>query len=246
MKRFLAEKTVLILIAVLLTALVFDTALAESYTGQTMRLMHYEGEVEITDAGGKPRFVMENVRFSSGESMHTFENSLASVSLDASKIVTLDQQSRVEFLKQGNQMVLNLKDGSLLLDVEKKLDENESLDIQTSTMVIGIRGTIVYVSDFPVAGSTQSGNLPTAAAQAENSTASAANDGNKNDSGGSGSLNGQDGETRGSVDGLDEVLNTEVIGDVHNRVTTLCVLEGTATVRPSWSKPEKRRSLLTG
>ena len=83
MKRLLAEKTVLILIAVLLTALVFDMALAESYTGQTMRLMHYEGEVEITDAGGKPRFVMENVRFSSGESMHTFDNSLASVSLDA-------------------------------------------------------------------------------------------------------------------------------------------------------------------
>ena len=38
-------------------------ALADSYTSTTMRLLHYEGTVEIEDASGKPRAVMENARF---------------------------------------------------------------------------------------------------------------------------------------------------------------------------------------
>ena len=73
--------------------------------------------MEILDANGKPRFVMENARFKSGEAMRTGEASTASVSLDATKIVTMDQQSLLEFIKQGNHMLLTLKEGTLLLDV---------------------------------------------------------------------------------------------------------------------------------
>ena len=67
---------------------------AENYSASMMRLLRYEGNVEIEDANGTPRFVMENARFSSGEAMRTGEASLASVGLDDSKIVTLDEKSR--------------------------------------------------------------------------------------------------------------------------------------------------------
>ena len=122
------------------------TAFGESYEASTMRLLRYEGDVVIEDASGNPRFVLENVRFNSGEAMKTGENSSASVSLDATKILTLDAETRVEFEKDGDHLVLNLTAGTLLLDVQEKLDENESLDIRTSTMTIGIRGTILYVT----------------------------------------------------------------------------------------------------
>ena len=141
-----SKRLLLMMTAVLLMAALCGAAFAESYTAQTMRLLRYEGDVEITDASGKPRFVMENVRFSSGEAMRTGVNSLASVGLDDSKIVTLDAESRMEFFQQGNSMRLTLAEGSLFLDVQEKLDENESLDIQTSTMTVGIRGTIVFLS----------------------------------------------------------------------------------------------------
>ena len=84
-------------------------ALAESYTGQTIRLLRYEGNVEIADAEGQPRFVMENARFASGESMQTGEESYASVSLDTDRIMTLDQLSQVAFFQEGDHMTLNLK-----------------------------------------------------------------------------------------------------------------------------------------
>ena len=148
MERASSKRLIVLLAALLLALLPMCGALAEDeYSAQSMRLLHYEGEVEILDANGKPRFVMENARFKSGEAMRTGEASTASVSLDATKIVTMDQQSLLEFIKQGNHMLLTLKEGTLLLDVQKKLDENESLDVETSTLTVGIRGTMIVLSE---------------------------------------------------------------------------------------------------
>ena len=134
-----------LLTAALLALAVCGTARAEDYSAANMRLLHYEGEVEILDASGNPRFIMENARFASGEAMRTGPQSSASVSLDATKILTLDADSRVGFFQQGGAMVLKLEKGALFLDVQEQLGENETLDIQTSNMTVGIRGTIVYV-----------------------------------------------------------------------------------------------------
>ena len=121
-------------------------ARAETYDAGTMRLLRYEGDVEILDKDGQPRFVLENVRFASGETMQTGSGSMASVSLDSAKIVTLDADTRVAFTQESSHLMLRLLEGTIFLDVQEKLDENESLDIQTSTMTIGIRGTMVCVS----------------------------------------------------------------------------------------------------
>ena len=142
---------------VLLAGLFPQIALADSYTSTTMRLLHYEGTVEIEDASGKPRAVMENARFSSGESMKTAAASTASVGLDEGRIVTLDEKSRVEFQKQNGAVSMNLTEGKIFLDVSKKLGANETMDVTTATMAIGIRGTIVYVSSEPVTDDTAAG-----------------------------------------------------------------------------------------
>ena len=142
---------------VLLAGLFPQIALADSYTSTTMRLLHYEGTVEIEDASGKPRAVMENARFSSGESMKTAAASTASVGLDEGRIVTLDEKSRVEFQKQDGAVSMNLTEGKIFLDVSEKLGAGETMDITTATMAIGIRGTIVYVSSEPVTDATSAG-----------------------------------------------------------------------------------------
>ena len=136
---------------VLLTGMFPHTALADSYTASTMRLIHYEGTVEIEDASGNPRAVMENARLNSGEAMKTAAASSASVGLDDGRIVTMDEKSRVEFVKQDGAVSMNLTEGQIFLDVSEKLGADETMDIKTSTMVVGIRGTIIYVSSEPVA-----------------------------------------------------------------------------------------------
>ena len=144
-----------IVILVVIFALCLGGALADSYTANTMRLLRYEGDVRIEDASGQPRFIMENARFDSGEAMVTGADGIASVGLDDSKIVTLDVNTRVEFAKSSNALKLTVSEGQLLLDVRQKLDENQTLDIQTSTMAVGIRGTIVYVREQPADAEAQ-------------------------------------------------------------------------------------------
>lgn len=135
---------------VLLVGMLSGTALAESYTASTMRLLHYEGTVDIQDASGSARAVMADARFDSGETMKTAEESSASVGLDDGRIVTLDEKTGVAFEKQSGSVSMTLTEGRLFLDVSDKLGADETMDIETSTMIVGIRGTIVYVSNEPV------------------------------------------------------------------------------------------------
>ena len=121
----------------------------EDYSAGTMRLLRYDGDVTILNSEGVPRFVMEDVRFSSGEIMQTGEESIASVGLDDEKIVTLDALTEVQFIQEDQYIRLNLNQGTLFLDVRESLDENEGLDIQTTTMTVGIRGTVVFAFQDP-------------------------------------------------------------------------------------------------
>ena len=146
--RFFAVFCAFVTALVLLTGTLARAA--EPYTATTMRLLRYEGTVEIEDSAGKQRPVMENARLNSGEAMKTGEASSASVGLDKGRIVTLDALSRVEFEKKAGALSMNLTEGKIFLDVSEKLDANETMDIKTSTMVVGIRGTIVYASNDPV------------------------------------------------------------------------------------------------
>ena len=139
-------RTSLIMILIVLLTVPSLAGFSQRYTANTMRLLRYEGTVEILDRKGNSRALMENAKFNSGETMATGEESLASVGLDDSKIVTLDENSRVEFEKKKNKINLLLSEGTLFCDVREKLKDNESLDIRTSTMVIGIRGTYVVVT----------------------------------------------------------------------------------------------------
>ena len=123
------KKSVLIVVLALILALC-PAAWAEDYEAGTMRLLRYEGTVEIFDPAGQPRFVLENARFSSGETMRTGENSLASVSLDDSKILTQDQNTQVQFIQEGSHMLLKLIEGEIFLDVQKKLDTNVCLPLR--------------------------------------------------------------------------------------------------------------------
>ena len=140
-----AARFLLLLLAAF--TLLAGTAAAESYGASTMRLLRWEGSVQILDPEGEARFVMENARFAKGESLETGAESLASVGLDEERIVTLDEESLARFSGDGSRMLLTLSRGTLLLDVRDKLDENEALDIETSNVTVGIRGTAVYVSE---------------------------------------------------------------------------------------------------
>lgn len=110
----------------------------------TMRLLRIVGEVTLEDEG-QLRTIIDNLRLADGNAISTADKSLASIGLDESKIINIEENSRAEFFQDGKKLKLNLTKGRLFFDVRKPLDENESLDIKSSTMMVGIRGTSGYI-----------------------------------------------------------------------------------------------------
>ena len=116
------------------------------YSATTMRLLRVEGTVSIEDSKGGVKPVIDNIRFQSGDALNTGSDGLASVGLDDTKIITLQNDSRAEFTKQGKHLELKLTKGAVFFNVTEKLQPDETFEIKTSTMTAGIRGTsgIVY------------------------------------------------------------------------------------------------------
>ena len=111
----------------------------------TMRLLKVEGTVNIEDASGNVKPVIDNIRFQSGDTLSTGADGLASIGLDDTKIVTLQNDSSAQFMKNGKQIELKLKQGGVFFEVTEKLSDDETYEIETSNMTVGIRGTSGYV-----------------------------------------------------------------------------------------------------
>ncbi|MBE7069980.1 MAG: hypothetical protein E7386_05720 [Ruminococcaceae bacterium] len=144
-----SKKKIIIIVAasvlVLAAAVVAVVFARQGYLANTMRLLKVEGTVNIEDSKGESKPVINNIRFQSGDALNTGEDGLASVGLDASKIVTLNNNSRAEFSKKGKQLELKLTKGSLFLNVTEKLKPDEKFEIKTSNMTCGIRGTSAVI-----------------------------------------------------------------------------------------------------
>ena len=146
-KMTLGMKIIYSVVAVgVVAAIVIAIVLSRSgYLANTMRLLRVEGTVNIESSNGGTKPVIDNIRFQSGDALNTGADGLASVGLDDSKIVTLQNDSRAEFSKNGKHLELKLTKGALFFNVTEKLNDDETFEIKTSTMTAGIRGTSGYV-----------------------------------------------------------------------------------------------------
>lgn len=137
--------TVAVPVVVIAAVIVVIILMNSGIRSTSMRLLRMEGIVKLEDANGVEKSLIDNMRFASGDAISTGAASLASIALDDHKIVTLDENSRAQFIQDGNMMELNLTDGGVFFEVNKPLEEDETFDIVTSTMTVGIRGTSGYV-----------------------------------------------------------------------------------------------------
>ncbi len=145
-----------VIIAVVVVVLLFGKD--KKVAATTMRLLRIEGTVTL-ESGGVKKDIVNNLKLNSGDILATGAESLASISLDDTKAVTLEELSEAEFIQDGKKLDLNLQKGSLFFEVNKKLEDDESFQVRTSTMIVGIRGTSGYV--FVDNGDGQAGILLT-------------------------------------------------------------------------------------
>ena len=143
-KRSVVFISTLVVFAAAVTT-IFALIYQKSYHATSMRLLRVEGTVNIETSNGGTKPVFDNIRFQSGDALNTGADGLASVGLDDTKIITLQNDSRAEFTKQGKHLELKLTRGAIFFNVTEKLQPDETFEIKTSTMTAGIRGTSGYV-----------------------------------------------------------------------------------------------------
>lgn len=114
-------------------------------TATTLRLESTEGTVTLTSQSGKTLSKKDGMKLSSGSSLTTGKSSYAYVSLDDTKVSKLDASSSVTIKKSKKKLELLVESGNLFFNVKEPLKADETMEIRTSTMVTGVRGTSGYV-----------------------------------------------------------------------------------------------------
>lgn len=149
----------------LLLALTFMMAMstvsiyaADKAVATTMKMAGVEGSISVVNASGKDVNVKNDMRLLSDYTIKTGAASYAYISLDDSKAVKLDQNTKVTVEKTGKKIELTIKSGQIFFDVDKKLSGNESMNIKTGNMTTGVRGTagVIGVSTERVASTDDS------------------------------------------------------------------------------------------
>ena len=136
----------LLLTLVMTFSLAIPAQAANSTKASTMRLMETEGTATVENAIGKKLSIQDKMRLYSGYEVSTEKASYAYISLDNSKAVKLDASSAVKVNQSGKKLELDVTAGELMFNVPVALKSDESLNIRTSTMVTGIRGTAGWVN----------------------------------------------------------------------------------------------------
>nr|WP_325181947.1 FecR domain-containing protein [uncultured Oscillibacter sp.] len=127
----------------LLTGLAAPALAADTAT--VIRLEKTTGGVSVKKSSGKAVSLISNMRLYGGYHVLTDPESYAWINLDNSRLLKEDAESEVEVRKEGKHLEVLITSGNVFFDVAEPLEDDESMCIRTSTMVVGIRGTSGYV-----------------------------------------------------------------------------------------------------
>ena len=122
------------------------TACNQSAKATSMHLVKATGTVDIFDEAGDSVTYMEELGLYSGYHINTNLESYAWIDLDRVKLTKMDAASEVEIQKNGKALEVVVHTGSLYFNITEPLLEDESLNIRSSTMMVGIRGTKGWVT----------------------------------------------------------------------------------------------------
>ncbi|MEG1367130.1 MAG: FecR domain-containing protein, partial [Oscillospiraceae bacterium] len=144
-KRTKGKISLFLSMAVLTSMLSISAYAADSAVAVNMNIDSYQGNVMLKKSDGKKLTVKEKLRLYSGNVLSTELKSYVIINLDDKKAVKLDEKSKVIVKKKNKKQELLVEEGNLFFNIKEKLADDEVLEIRTSTMVTGIRGTSGYV-----------------------------------------------------------------------------------------------------
>lgn len=118
----------------------------EKQKATTISLTKTEGTVNITTDKGKTVPTAEGLKLYDGYSMSTRTVSYAWINLDRVKLAKMDETSEIDIQKKNKDLEIYIRSGALFFNVAEPLKEDETMNIRTSSTMVGIRGTCGWVN----------------------------------------------------------------------------------------------------
>ncbi|MBQ3378429.1 MAG: FecR domain-containing protein [Clostridia bacterium] len=142
------KKVISMLIVIIMACTLFVPAYAaDKAVGSNIALSASSGSVTVKNASGSSLAVRAGMKLSNGYSVSAGTKSYAYITLDSTKAVKLDSSSSAQVKASGRQLEVKLTKGKLYFNVDAPLASSERLNISTSTMVTGIRGSYGWVTE---------------------------------------------------------------------------------------------------
>lgn len=143
--------TCLILLIIISTLGVPTTVYSAKKTqAVTIRIENIIGKgAFVSNIAGKKMTARKKMKLYSGYKVSTSRKNYVYMSLDSSKAIKQDQNSKIQVKKQGKKNEIFVLNGKIFFNVNKNLKSNESMNVKTSNMSMGIRGTSGVVSVEP-------------------------------------------------------------------------------------------------
>ncbi len=111
-----------------------------------MFLRRTEGTVRVLDAEGQSLEPAQDLGLYSGYELGTEAESYAWIDLDRAKLAKLNENSEAAITKEGKSLTIDIKSGGLFFNVTEPLAEDETMEIRSSSLLVGIRGTCGWMS----------------------------------------------------------------------------------------------------
>lgn len=124
---------------------------AEDVRAATMHLRQTDGDVGVQDDRGADLPLLEDLGLFDGYQVGTQAQSHAWIDLDRVKLTKLDENTQVEIEQRDRALTMHIGAGGVFFHVTEPLADDESLEIRTASLAVGIRGTCGWVSDDGVA-----------------------------------------------------------------------------------------------
>ena len=154
-KKAMMQKGNLLISMILIMTMMFSMAApaeiahaAES--ASQMRLEKTQGTVSVLNAARRSQSVRSKMRLFNGYHVKTEQKSYAWLSLDSSKAAKVDAKSDIGLRSRGKKLELFVSSGNLFFNVDKKLGDDETMNIRSSNMTTGVRGTIGWAAAISV------------------------------------------------------------------------------------------------
>lgn len=110
-----------------------------------MRLERYTGQVSLSNLS-QSKQVIEGVSLEHKDDLKTQESSGASLLLDESKVLQVDEVSNIGIEKVEEHLDIHVHSGSVFFNVTQPLTDVESLEFHTGTVVTRVHGTSGIIS----------------------------------------------------------------------------------------------------